>query len=203
MLWAGGGGVDKFFLPVLEVGERCIKSGYLKIPGSWISAGLYIDIVSIIITKYSRTPQRQWEVPKCAILVVLRGEWHRWIVFLSIFYIVLTRFLCVWQLQYQWFLGTSLSQLVSGLLLPLVSASSLAHSDRRCQPVHRAAILRLPVPLCSWLDCPPPFSAFRICSASGTVTHPLFLTPFSPPWLSWYVFWFFLFSVSFSPSTFP
>lgn len=40
------GGVDNFFLPVLEVGDRWIKSGYLKIPGSWISAGIYVDIVS-------------------------------------------------------------------------------------------------------------------------------------------------------------
>lgn len=35
---------------------------WLKIPGSWVSAGQYVDIS--ILTRHSRTSLRQSEVPK-------------------------------------------------------------------------------------------------------------------------------------------
>lgn len=165
-----------------------------------------------MITKQSSTPLRPCQLPK----LCLFGGGERGMTLMNsllrMFYIALTRFSSFWQLQYLWFLGTGLSQLVSGLLLPLSPASSLAHSDCPGQPVFvlsPCACLEMtkagaPGSLSCWLHCPSPFPAFCTSPASGTISPLLFLKTFSPSWLAWHFSWFFPFlSDSFSPSTIP
>lgn len=123
---------------------------------------------------------------------------------LSIFYIVLTRSLCVWQLQYQWFLGTSLSQLISGFLLPLVLPppwhilTAGVSQGTCCHPAPASAssflaslpitILCLPHLFCLWHCNPSPILKTFLPTLTFLIfllVLPLSLPPsFLKPWVS-------------------
>ena len=123
---------------------------------------------------------------------VVREQWHWWICLLSIFYMLLTLFFPVWQLQYRWLFGTRFGQFSPW-------------PPHRCWVLCPCWLIWLsltpqcphlgPVPAWRWVRLEPRglsaaglLSIAILCllllsSVSGTTAHPLFLKAIFSPWL--------------------
>ena len=135
---------------------------------------------------------------------VVREQWHWWICLLSIFYMLLTLFFPVWQLQYRWLFGTRFGQFSPW-------------PPHRCWVLCPCWLIWLsltpqcphlgPVPAWRWVRLEPRglsaaglLSIAILCllllsSVSGTTAHPLFLKAIFSPWLPCDFSWFFLFLI--------